>query len=312
MSVASVPHGVMFHHFWDQRHPAGQGAINADDLARMLRHLGPERILSAEAWLERAVEGRLEPHHLCLTFDDALLCQYEVAAPVLADFGLTAFWFIYSSVFEGHLRKMEVYRYLRTVAYPTVDDFYDNFERALARSRYADMAAKATVDFDPRRYLAEFPFYTDADRRFRFLRDRVLGHDPFEEIMDSLVEQAGLRAEELRHLLWMEDSHLKALDDHGHILGLHSYTHFTTLGEMSYDEQKREYLANRRHLMALTGHAPLAMAHPCNSYNQDTVAILEELGVKIGFRSNMERRPSSRFELPRQDHALIMAELEDR
>jgi peptidoglycan/xylan/chitin deacetylase (PgdA/CDA1 family) len=312
MNTASFPHGIMFHHFWDHRHPAGQGAIGADDLVRLLRYLGPARILKAEDWLERAVAGRLEPHHLCLTFDDALLCQYDVALPVLDDFGLTAFWFIYSSVFEGQLRKMEVYRYLRTVAYPTVDDFYAHFEEVLGGSRYGDMAAQATAGFDPRRYLAEFPFYTDADRRFRFLRDRVLGHDPFEEIMDILVERAGLQAERLRHLLWMEDAHLKGLDDRGHVLGLHSYTHFTTLGEMSYAEQQREYLTNRRHLIAVTGHVPRAMAHPCNSYNQDTVAILDELGVEIGFRSNMVGAQGSRFELPRQDHALVMAEMEDR
>lgn len=311
MSASSFAHGIMFHHFWDSRHPAGQGAICADDLARMLRHLGTERILTAEAWLDKAAHGGLEPHHLCLTFDDALLCQYEVALPVLNDFGLTAFWFIYSSVFEGQLRKMEVYRYLRTVAYPTVDDFYAQFDAALARSPYGARANAALADFDPGRYLAGFPFYTDADRRFRFLRDRVLGHDPFEEIMDALVAQAGLGAEQLRHLLWMENNALRDLDARGHILGLHSYTHFTTLGEMSYDEQKQEYLANRRHLMEVTGHAPRAMAHPCNSYNQDTVAILEELGIEIGFRSNMAGPSGSRYELPRQDHALIMAELEN-
>src|SRR4051794_18619226 len=95
-------HGIMFHHFHDDDvdleggigHPAGQGSISADTLRAMIQSIGPTRILPAHEFLHRAVAGKLTDHHVCLTFDDNLMCQYDVAVPVLEEFGLTAFWFV--------------------------------------------------------------------------------------------------------------------------------------------------------------------------------------------------------------------------
>lgn len=92
------PHGIMFHHFCDAHYPHGQGAISAADLRRIIQYLGPEKILPARDWLRRATANQLRPWDLCLTFDDNLRCQYDVAVPVLREFGLTAFFFVYTSV----------------------------------------------------------------------------------------------------------------------------------------------------------------------------------------------------------------------
>ena len=73
------------------------------------------------------MDGRLEQQHLCLTFDDALLCQYDIAKPVMDRFGITGFWFVYSSVFQGELEILEIYRYIRCVYFDTIDKFYVGF-----------------------------------------------------------------------------------------------------------------------------------------------------------------------------------------
>ena len=73
----------MFHHFHDGRHPAGQGSLSAHELADVIRFLGPARILPAREWLTRALAGTFDRGDLCLTFDDNLRCQYDVALPVL-------------------------------------------------------------------------------------------------------------------------------------------------------------------------------------------------------------------------------------
>src|SRR6266550_8962669 len=91
------PHGIMFHHFWDERgkHPRGQGAISGDELRAMIQFLGRDRILPAREWMEKAAAGTLREGDLCLTFDDNLRCQWDVARPVLRELGTTAFWFVY-------------------------------------------------------------------------------------------------------------------------------------------------------------------------------------------------------------------------
>ncbi len=116
-------YGIMFHHFTGRGHPQGQGAISADDLAWVIQWLGPDRILPAREFYRGALAGSLGSRDLCLSFDDALRCQYDVAVPVLRSFGLTAFFFVYTSVMEGQAESLEIYRYFRTTCFPSVDAF---------------------------------------------------------------------------------------------------------------------------------------------------------------------------------------------
>ena len=62
------------------------------------------------------------------------------------------------------------------------------------------------------------------------------------------------------------------------------------------------------HLESLIGKNKIySMAHPCGSYNKNTLKILHGLNIKIGFRSNMKKiKPKNNLEIPRQDHTIIL------
>ena len=55
------------------------------------------------------------------------------------------------------------------------------------------------------------------------------------------------------------------------------------------------------------------MSHPCGSYNNDTLEILKELGIELGFKQimtiekmkGMKKVNNSFLEIARQDHAEI-------
>lgn len=298
-------HGIMFHHFHDARHPRGQGAMSADDLVRMIRQLGRSHILDAEIWMERALTGRLAADDICFTFDDGLRCQCDVALPVLEDFGIKAFWFVYSSVFEGMLELLEVYRYFRSVEFEDIDDFYAVF-LARASEMYPKECEHGLAEFDPDCYLVDFPIYTINDRIFRYLRNDVLGPEKYSRIMDPMIAAAGYDTEALCSLLWLTDEDLAALAARGHVIGLHSFSHPVQLERLPAHVQRREYRQNYAHLCSILAAPPQAMSHPCNSYNADTLSVLQDLGIRLGFRSNMARRGASLFEFPREDHANIM------
>lgn len=301
-------HGIMFHHFFDDTHPRRQGAISAQELSDLIDRVGAKNILPAREWMRRACAGELADTDLCLTFDDALRCQYDVAVPVLKAKGLTAFWFVYSSVFQGNLEVLEIYRYFRTTAFRDVDDFYAEFTDR-ARTLYPE-CNKALTGFKPQTYLAAYPFYTDGDRIFRYLRDDVLGASRYLEVMQSMMAKNNFDPQAASTSLWMQDRDLRSLHDDGHVVGLHSYTHPTRLCELSLDQQKIEYQKNFAHLSAVLGDAPTTMSHPCNSYSTDTIGILREMGITLGFRANMEKIENhSVYEFPRQDHANLMKDL---
>jgi len=311
-----IEHGLMFHYFHNERHPKGQGSLSQKDFANLLDFVGVHRILSPFEWLDKLASNKLEKQHLCITFDDALLCQFEIALPVLEARNLKAFWFVHSSVFEGHLGRNEIYRIFRSKYFQNVDAFYSIFFRKVSGSEFSERTEAVLEEEQIKNLLQQFPFYSVNDAKFRFMRDRALGKQNYETTMDEIILEHRLALSDLSKDLWMSNEHLSHLNQNGHVIGLHSYSHPTVLAGLSYEEQFREYEKNYLHVKEVCRRSPVAMAHPCNSYNDDTIEILKHLGIRCGFRSNMfpraegERANPHPFEMARQDQANIMRMME--
>ena len=62
-----------------------------------------------------------------MSFDDALKSQYDIAIPILNEYGLDAFFFIYSSVFDENPSLLEIYSYFRNTYYENIEKFYIEF-----------------------------------------------------------------------------------------------------------------------------------------------------------------------------------------
>ena len=309
---AEIPHGIMFHHFHGTQYLRVQGSISQKEFERILQCVGIERIITPAEWLEKLDANELNPHEVCLTFDDGLLCQFEIALSVLERYGLRAFWFVYSSVFEGHVEKMEIYRAFRSTFFKNIEEFYAVFFRKVFNSPWSTAAWAALDQTEIRLLRNQFPFYSVNDVKFRLIRDRVLARETYEGIMDEIMAQYGAEAFELSRTLWMSDTHLKYLAVAGHVIGLHSYSHPTTIAALAYEKQLEEYTRNYAHVKRVCGRDPVAVAHPCNSYNDDTIRVLNELGVRCGFRADMLRSEEAgkvddhRLEMRREDHTNIV------
>lgn len=301
------PHSVMFHHFHNDFHPKSQGSINKNQLEEILDFLQNNfNLIGADLFSRKIAESSLENNDVVLSFDDALKCQFDIAVPVLEKRKISAFFFIYSSPFKGNPDMLEVYRLFRNNYYKNVNFFYDDFfEKAKIYKDNYNILYRSFLKTD---FLKKYKFYSLEDRWFRFLRDRVLGYSLYTKIMESLMREKKFIKENFYEKLWMNDNDLKALHNSGHILGLHSYLHPTLIEDKSYNDQKNEYVKNLIHLESLLGKNKIfSMAHPCGSYNSDTLRILRKLNIKIGFRSNMERvKKLSNLEIPRQDHTTIL------
>lgn len=97
-----------------------------------------------------------------------------------------------------------------------------------------------------------------------------------------------------------------------HIIGLHSDTHPTAMAKLPTADQQMEYTVNFLYLKELLGEAPLAMSHPCDSYNENTLSVLRKLGIKLGFRAvPFPLENQSMLEMPREDHASLVTMLTD-
>ena len=158
--------------------------------------------------------------------------------------------------------------------------------------------------------MSDFTFYTDNDRTFRYLRDQVLKPKRYNLLMNRMLIDYKVDFDSLKDKLWMTKDNVKELYNKGHMVGLHTHTHPTSAESLDKVEQMSEYKTNKEILCEIIGSNPVSMSHPCNSYNENTINILEELNIKLGFRANMNDSLNSMYEFPREDHANILKQME--
>jgi peptidoglycan/xylan/chitin deacetylase (PgdA/CDA1 family) len=303
----------MFHRFRASANAtAGQGALSPDELEQILLYVGVENILSPHEWMARLEQDALSPDDLCVTFDDGLRSQADHALPVLERHGLQAFWFVYSCVFDGVPVKGEIYSQVagqiddpESLAGEFLDGCPPEMTAQLDSPAFAGYAARM-------REVA--PFYSANDIKFRFLRNQPANKCAFEALMDEIVAGRGFDIEALGRRIWLAASDLAALADAGHAVGLHSYDHPYDMAKRSPEEQRRQYERNHAHIASVTKRAPECMSHPLNAYNEDSLSILSDLGIRCGFRANVLPPSSkgvnpSRLELAREDASNLMSML---
>lgn len=307
-------HGIMYHHFHDDKvHVIGQGSISAEQFDDMLSFYGRDHnIICAEEFMLRSERGSLRETDVCLTFDDGLLCQYDVAYPVMKSRGLTAFWFIYTSPLNGVVEKLEIYRHFRSSMFPDIEAFYESFFD-LVKEEYPE-AVEGLKTFDPDEYAKEYSFYTPNDKIFRHMRNDLLGEQKYNGLMDNMLARYGYDIEKNAEILWVNKDNIRDLHDNGHVIGLHSYSHPTAMVAKDYNAQCYEYGENKKQLEKVIGQDIVSVSYPCNSYNADSLKCMRQFGIRIGFRANMEDvcLEEPRYEYPREDHANILKKMENR
>lgn len=304
--VSERPFALMFHHLTDhERHISVQGALTADAFRAFITDSHGFKIIRAQDWLDRYASGTLSPNEICITFDDSLLSQYEIALPILEEFDLTAIWFVYSSVFEGVPEPFELHRLFRNLCFDSVDDYYAAFfEKASLLYPELDVAAAAGTDAASA-YLSTHTFYSRPDRQFRYVRDTILSVAEYDHLMAALMADYGERLATMQDRIWMNNDHLIALRDAGHLIGLHSYSHPVNFRRLDMEQQVSEYFRNAMHLTQVLGTCPTVMAHPSNSYDATTLMILRGFGVQFGFRSDIFDGADSPLEIQRIDHTIF-------
>ena len=125
--IHKTTHSVMFHHFHNDKYLPSQGSLSSSNFFDMLDWLDKKyNLLNASEYLTKLKNKTLVCNDICLSFDDALKCQFDIAVPIINKLGIRAFFFVYSSVFNDKTDLLEVYRFFRS-SYKEIDQFYEEF-----------------------------------------------------------------------------------------------------------------------------------------------------------------------------------------
>ncbi|WP_250278454.1 polysaccharide deacetylase family protein [[Clostridium] colinum] len=127
--------------------------------------------------------------------------------------------------------------------------------------------------------------------------------------MNKIMKKYNFNIEESAKKLWISKEQIKDLHKQGNVIGLHSHTHPTDITKLSKEGQYKEYLTNKNILEDIINDNIICMSHPCGRYNNDTLEVLKNLNIKIGFTSNMILNNNTKYEFLREDHANIFNNL---
>ena len=297
-----------------KKHKKGQGSISRDEFNNIIKFIGKKNILDPNVFIEKLNKNSLKKNEVCFTFDDAIKCQIDIALPVLEDLKIKSFFFVYTCMFEGKPDYLEIFRYFRLNFFKDIKEFYKIF--------FENLNQDLSLFFDQNKDLIlekkeRYKFYSIEDIKFRLVRDLLLKKSDYENYMFRLMEIKKFRYKKYIDQLFFNEGDLIKLDKLGHKIGLHSHSHPTLIENLSYDDQKKEYLTNLEFISKILRRPKNYInccSHPLGSYSQDTIKILKELGIEIAFKDSMvvekekgmKKINNSSFEIARQDHIEIL------
>lgn len=307
-------HGIMFHHFHDDViHKKGQGSINKDDFYKLINFIGRRNIINADVFLEKFKKNKLKENEVCLTFDDAVKCQIDIALPILEELKIKSFFFVYTSIFEEKPNNLEIFRYFRTNYFNNIDEFYKSFYQVLDKDlKIFFEKNKTKID----KFKERYNFYSLEDIKFRLVRDNLLIKNEYENVNIKLMRDFKINVENLKSKLFFDEKDVLLLDKLGHSIGLHSHNHPTRIEKLTYNDQKSEYSTNLNILNKIikkNSNYIKSCSYPCGSYDKNSLKVLKELGIEIAFKDSMKiekekgmtKINNSFLEIARQDHAEI-------
>ncbi len=303
---------IMFHHFHDnKKHVKSQGSLDKDKLYKLIKKIGIKNILSPDDFIHKTKNNKIQNYETCITFDDGIKSQFDVAYPLLKDLKIKSFFFIYSSIFGKKLNLLELNRYFREVCFKNIDQYYQSFYNILNKE-----IDKKTINkiLDKKRTLfikqkKIWNFYSISDLEFRFIRDRVLDRDKFEKISIQLFKKKEFDYKSFNKNIYINKKNLEILSKDENAIGLHSHSHPTNFDKLSYSKQFEELKKNKQILERISKNNIFSMAYPLGRFNSNSLKILKKLKIKIAFLSQPNFQDKSPYKTSREDHTILSKRL---
>ena len=303
--------GLMFHHFHDGiNHKRSEGSISKSQFKKILLNF-KRSIVTPEEFINKISNNKKkEKKTICLTFDDGIKSQVDIALEVLDDLNLKGFFFTNSFQYENKISLLECCRYFRNNYFSNIEEFYELFLTNL-KNNFSEKKIKLFLKsnkeyFVNRKKIA--PFYSYKDLEFRLLRDYFLNKQEYNKQLIELFNLKGFKYKKKSNKLHFSKEDLRLLSYNKHEIGLHSHSHPIPITDLPLRDLKNEYNKNYLILKKIIKRDILSMSHPNGYFSNNCKKVLKNLGIKLGF-GNAKVNPKKKFNLfniPRIDHTYLI------
>lgn len=252
---------ILCYHGIDER---GETQLNSrflsqSELRRQLEWMAKEcKVLTLEEYFSRPFEG--DALEICLSFDDGYRNNFDLALPLLEEFGFPASFFVTAA----HLRQ-------RDILWP------DHLDLCAWLKGGKLSWQGETYSLGPK---GEYV----GNKSNLKLKNLAKGAGlaavvELEKELENIMPRTALEPYR-RYWELMGEAQLRSLAAHPLIeLGTHGVSH-ANLGTMQLDEAKKEMVESKTWLEALTGRAVSSLAWPFGTYTRQTRDLAYQLGYE--------------------------------
>ena len=273
--------GILFHHFnKDNKFYKSPGTLDENKFFKFLKKY-KKIIINPNEFLLKKKRG------ICLTFDDGLKCQYEIALPILEDLNIKAFFFVFTQPHKDIGLTTEIIRCFRFRYYSNQSKFYSDFLKKVEESKSVKISRLNL--FSDKKIVTikkQSPYYTTQDIKFKIIRDQYLNLEEYNKVIINMMLERKIDIKKLNKDLYMNKTNIKNLAKNNHVIGLHSHFHNHKLHEYSFENEYFDYRLNKKILEKITNKKIYTCSYPFGNFTNNTEKILKKLNIKYAFCKN--------------------------
>lgn len=260
-------------------------------------------IVTMEQVLEAiSTKEKLPEKALLLTFDDGYADNYNVALPILEEYGVQGSFFIPGKTFMTHqLLDVNKIHYVLTSAniYNLVEDlkkemdYYrgQEFQYASTEELFAKYAVASRFDIKETVFVKQM-LQTVLPEKLRNIISSKL-----------FAKYVGVTEEQLAYELYMSKEQIRTMKRHGMFIGIHGYDHYW-LGNLPVEQMENDISLALDALDEFVDRKQWVMNYPYGNYNKDVLAYISKQGACLGLTTEVRLADIDKdnpLELPRLD-----------
>lgn len=284
----------------EDKYSGGIYPTGPDRLEKQIELIGSTYSFITEDQLVAAIKGEaVLPEKACLmTFDDAVISQYEVALPILEKHHVPAVYYVPTDHLLGNAYAVHKAHYL-------LSQVKDEVLLADAEKHYEALVGKP-VDWDAvgiGTIIGWYRYDTEAAAKFKYLINHMLDEDlAYKLITKTFLDHFDGTERDFCESFFINREQLRELDKHPLIsIGLHTHRHMS-VPKSSPETVHKDMLENYRILKEDVGISRIrGIGYPFGLLTQEVFeqkveGPTHELGLVYGFTT--EKKTVSHFDEP--------------
>ena len=260
-------------------------------------------IVTMEQVLEAiSTKEKLPEKALLLTFDDGYADNYNVALPILEEYGVQGSFFIPGKTFTTH-QLLDVNKIHYVLASANIYNLVEDLKKEMDYYRGQEFQYASTEELFAK-YAVASRFDIKETVFVKQMLQTVLPEKLRNIISSKLfAKYVGVTEEQLAYELYMSKEQIRTMKRHGMFIGIHGYDHYW-LGNLPVEQMENDISLALDALDEFVDRKQWVMNYPYGNYNKDVLAYISKQGACLGLTTEVRLADIDKdnpLELPRLD-----------